>query len=234
MTTLEPVLAYPEALETRLAAVFEAAPRTARQYRSYPAAKRLLDLLVAAVGLIVALPVLLVAALLIKLDSPGPVLYRHVRLGRGGRPFVCYKLRTMVAGAGDGIHRERMRWVITTRAVNVPFHEDPRITRVGRWLRRASLDELPQLWNVLRGEMTMVGPRPPLPYEVECYQDWQLARLVVRPGLTGYWQVFGRGRVSIQEMCRMDLEYIRQRTFLMDLQLLLLTTLVVLSGRGAG
>jgi len=227
-------LAYPEALESRLAAVLEAAPRTARRYWSYPAAKRLLDLLVAGVGLIVALPVLLVAAALIKLDSRGPVLYRHVRLGRGGRPFVCYKLRTMAAGAGDGIHRERMRRVITTRAVNVPFHEDPRITRVGRWLRRASLDELPQLWNVLHGEMTMVGPRPPLPYEVECYQDWQLARLAVRPGLTGYWQVFGRGRVSIQEMCRMDLQYIRQRTLLMDLQLLLLTSLVVLSGRGAG
>lgn len=234
MTALEPVLAHPDVLEARLAAVLEAAPRTARRYWSYPAVKRLFDLLVAAVGLLLGLPLLLLAAVLIRLDSPGPVFYRHIRVGRGGRPFVCYKLRTMAADAGDRIHRERMRWVIATRAVNVPFYGDPRITRVGRWLRRASLDELPQLWNVLRGEMTMVGPRPPLPYEVECYEDWQLRRLTVRPGLTGYWQVFGRGRVSIQEMCRMDLEYLRRRTFWSDLWLLLLTSLVVLTGRGAG
>jgi lipopolysaccharide/colanic/teichoic acid biosynthesis glycosyltransferase len=202
----------------------------------YRLAKRIFDTIGSLLLIITTIPLLAILALMIRVDSPGFVIYRQTRLGRGGRPFPCFKLRTMYADGDDGIHRNHVQYLIensqTVVAERLP--DDPRITRVGRFLRRSSLDELPQLWNVLCGQMSLVGPRPPLPYEVACYQPWQRRRLDVRPGITGYWQVRGRGRVTFDEMCRMDLSYISHRSFGLDLWILLKTPAALLSGKGAG
>ncbi|MEP6696470.1 MAG: sugar transferase [Pseudonocardiales bacterium] len=204
--------------------------------RAYVAAKRALDLVLAGAGLLLCLPLLAVLALVVKLESRGPAMYAAERVGEGGRHFACHKLRTMRSDMDDAIHRDYLRYLIANSgsvvAERIP--DDPRITRVGRWLRKSSLDELPQLWNVLCGDMSLVGPRPPLPYEVECYRPWQMGRLAVRPGLTGYWQVLGRGQVTFDDMCRMDLRYIENRSLRLDLWILLKTPLAVASRRGAG
>jgi lipopolysaccharide/colanic/teichoic acid biosynthesis glycosyltransferase len=194
--------------------------------------KRILDLVVSAAGLILVLPFFPLIALAIKRDSPGgPVLYRSVRLGRNGRPFTFYKLRSMVPGAHESPAQVRAR----SEAPSPVYKraDDPRITRVGRFLRRTSIDELPQLWNVLRGDMTLVGPRPPLPEEVERYDPWQRSRLDVTPGITCLWQVSGRSKLGFDEWMRLDMQYIRNRSFLLDLKILLLTLPAVLSGEGA-
>jgi lipopolysaccharide/colanic/teichoic acid biosynthesis glycosyltransferase len=193
--------------------------------------KRLIDIAVCGAALVLLAPVFLFLTLAIKFDTPGPVLYRSVRLGRGGRPFQFYKLRSMVREA------DRLRGELADRnEVNGPVFKiarDPRITRVGRFLRRTSLDELPQLLNVLKGDMTLVGPRPPIPSEVEQYEPWQLRRLSVRPGLTCLWQISGRSRVSFDEWMRLDMEYIDRRCFALDLKIIAMTIPAVLSGEGA-
>jgi lipopolysaccharide/colanic/teichoic acid biosynthesis glycosyltransferase len=213
-----------------------APPVTIGGSRSYVAVKRLLDLTLASLGLLLSLPLLAVLALLVKIESRGPAMYAAERVGEGGRRFACHKLRTMRTDMDDSIHRDYLRYLIENSGSVVAerLRDDPRITRVGRWLRKSSLDELPQLWNVVRGEMSLVGPRPPLPYEVDCYQPWQTGRLAVRPGLTGYWQVLGRGQVTFDSMCRMDLRYIEKRSLSLDLWILLKTPLAVASRRGAG
>ncbi len=202
----------------------------------YIAAKRVLDIALAGIGLSVSLPLLAVLALLIKLESRGPAMYAAERVGENGRRFACLKLRTMRTDMDDAIHRDYLRYLIENSGSVVAerIRDDPRITRVGRWLRKSSVDELPQLWNVLRGDMSLIGPRPPLPYEVDCYQPWQMGRLAVRPGLTGYWQVLGRGTVTFDDMCRMDLRYIERRSLALDLWILFKTPLAVASRRGAG
>jgi lipopolysaccharide/colanic/teichoic acid biosynthesis glycosyltransferase len=193
--------------------------------------KRGIDVVAAVVGLVVCAPVLAAACLLIWLDSGFPLLFRQRRVGRGGKLFVFYKLRTM--------HRDAERVLAVLRPFNevagpaFKMSNDPRITRIGRWLRRLSLDELPQLWNVLRGDMSLVGPRPPLPSEVQEYEDWQLGRLAVRPGLTCFWQVRGRSLIGFEDWIRMDLEYVASRGPWTDLRILLATVPAVLSRRGA-
>jgi lipopolysaccharide/colanic/teichoic acid biosynthesis glycosyltransferase len=160
--------------------------------RSYEVIKRGIDIAGAVAGLLLALPIMLTAALAIKLDSPGPVLYRQTRLGKNGRPFGMLKLRSMV----DGAHAHRAV-LAAESAMDGPILKircDPRMTRVGRWLRKASVDELPQLWHVLCGEMSLVGPRPAIPEEVARYEPWQRERLAVKPGLTCTWQVSGAER----------------------------------------
>jgi len=213
-----------------------AAPVRIGGSKPYIVVKRLLDLVLASIGLVLTLPLLGFLALLVKLESKGPAMYAAERVGEAGQHFACHKLRTMRTDMDDSIHRDYLRYLIANSGdvVAERIRDDPRITRVGRWLRKSSLDELPQLWNVLRGEMSMVGPRPPLPYEVECYQPWQMGRLAVRPGLTGYWQVLGRGQVTFDDMCRMDLSYIEKRSLSLDLWILLKTPLAVVSRRGAG
>jgi lipopolysaccharide/colanic/teichoic acid biosynthesis glycosyltransferase len=213
-----------------------AGPITVGGSRLYVAVKRLLDVVLAGAGLLLSFPLLAVLALLIKLESRGPAMYAAERVGEGGRRFACHKLRTMRTDMDDKIHRDYLRYLIenSESVVAERIRDDPRITRVGRWLRKSSLDELPQLWNVLRGEMSLIGPRPPLPYEVDCYQPWQMCRLAVRPGLTGYWQVLGRGTVTFDDMCRMDLTYIEKRSLGLDLWILFKTPLAVASRRGAG
>ena len=193
--------------------------------------KRITDLALTIVGLTVIWPVLVLIALVIKLDSAGPVLYRQQRVGKDGRLFQMVKFRSM--------HRNADQRLAELRAANeatgplFKIRNDPRITRVGRFLRRTSLDELPQLLNVLRGEMSLVGPRPPLPSEVEGYEDWQLGRLRAVPGMTGLWQVSGRSEVSFHDMVRLDLHYIRNWSLSLDLEILWRTLPAVLGHRGA-
>ena len=185
---------------------------------------------------------MLIVAAGIKLDSAGPVIFGQERIGTGGRRFRVLKFRTMRHGAPDTAHRELIRRlqaddpppVIGDRQV-YKLTGDERVTRVGRWLRRTSLDELPQLLNVLRGEMSLVGPRPPLPYEFEGYDHWQFDRLQLKPGITGLWQVSGRSRLSYRQMCELDVEYVRRWSLALDVEILLRTIPVVLfnSGRAA-
>jgi lipopolysaccharide/colanic/teichoic acid biosynthesis glycosyltransferase len=193
--------------------------------------KRVLDVLGAVMGLVLSSPTLLFAALAIKLESRGPVLYRSTRIGRGGRPFTFYKLRSMVNGADRKQHE--LFHLNESDGPVFKIARDPRITRVGRFLRVTSIDELPQLVNVLRGEMSLVGPRPPIPSEVAQYEPWQLRRLAATPGLTCLWQISGRSCIGFQEWMRLDLEYIRQRSFWLDVKILLRTIPAVLSREGA-
>lgn len=204
--------------------------------------KRGMDILVASLALTVLSPVWLLVALLIKLDSRGSVFYKQERVGMDGRIFLFIKFRTMRAGADDSVHRDYQRKYIagqpdTNRGDEVrpvyKLHDDPRVTRVGHVLRRLSLDELPQLLNVLRGDMSVVGPRPPIPYEVEAYELWHRKRLDMKPGLTGLWQVSGRNRLSFDEMVRLDLFYIENWSLLLDLKIILRTLPVMLRGDDA-
>jgi exopolysaccharide biosynthesis polyprenyl glycosylphosphotransferase len=198
--------------------------------RSSRAVKRVIDLAIAAVSLVVLTPVLLVCALAIKFDSRGPVLFSQERVGRSGRRFRVLKLRTMVADA----EARRTALLLTSDDPNwLLLDKDPRITRVGRWLRRLSLDELPQLWNVLRGEMSMVGPRPLIPAEDERVHDWARGRLDLTPGITGYWQVLGRTRIPFDEMVKLDYLYVTNWSLWEDLKLMMKTLPVVAGGRGA-
>jgi lipopolysaccharide/colanic/teichoic acid biosynthesis glycosyltransferase len=212
--------------------------------RTYFVCKRVMDLVLATIVLIIAAPVLVLIALLIKLDSPGPVLFTQPRLGQGGRLFIFYKFRTMRHNADPEVHRRYVQSFIRNQlpdqhsvAGSTPatfkLSLDPRISRVGHLLRRSSLDELPQLFNVIKGEMSLVGPRPPILYEVQEYQEWHKGRLAAIPGLTGLWQVRGRSRVSFDEMVRMDLEYIAQQSLWLDIRILLLTIPAVIFANGA-
>jgi exopolysaccharide biosynthesis polyprenyl glycosylphosphotransferase len=201
--------------------------------------KRTSDLIIALVASLLLLPFWLLFALLIKLDSKGPVFYKQERVGMDGRVFLFHKFRTMHPDADDATHREfQRRYIAGQPEVRLasdgrPVYKlqtDPRITRVGRWLRRLSLDELPQLLNVLRGDMSVVGPRPPIPYEVESYALWHRKRLDMKPGMTGLWQVSGRNRLPFDEMVRLDLFYIENWSLLLDLKIILRTLPVMLRG----
>lgn len=193
--------------------------------------KRALDAVAAGLALLLLSPLFALIAAAIKLDSPGPVFYRSSRVGVGGRLFVFYKFRSMVHGA-DRI-RDLLQDQNEADGPVFKIARDPRITRVGRVLRRTSLDELPQIWNILKGEMSLVGPRPPIPREVLQYEPWQLRRLAVRPGLTCLWQISGRSEIGFDEWMRLDMEYIDHRSFLLDLKILLRTVPAVMSGKGA-
>ncbi len=197
------------------------------------AGKRLLDLLLGTLAMVITSPLLLVAVAAIKRDDPyAPAIYKQVRIGLNGRRFLLYKLRTMVPDAErlqDGVaHLNEMVGGPVFKVRN-----DPRVTRPGRWIRRLSVDELPQIWNVLRGEMSLVGPRPPLPHEVEQYPDQFRRRLSVRPGITGAWQVAGRNEIQFEEWMRLDLDYIDNWSLGRDLRILAQTIPSVLTGRGA-
>lgn len=216
----------------------------------YLAAKRVLDLLLAVIALVLLSPLMLLIALAIVIDSPGPVIFKQKRV-LGGQPigterpeehvFDFYKFRTMYHHADQTLHRQYMERLINGQAESTaqggrPLYKlahDPRITRVGRFLRKTSLDELPQLINILRGEMSFVGPRPAIPYEVQQYKPWHLYRLTVQQGLTGLWQVTGRNQLTFDEMVQADIEYMRSRSLLLDARILLATIPALVSGRGA-
>jgi exopolysaccharide biosynthesis polyprenyl glycosylphosphotransferase len=203
--------------------------------------KRVSDILIASLAIILLLPLWLLIALLIKIDSRGPIFYRQERVGMDGRIFLVYKFRTMRTNSDSEIHREyQKKFIAGTADANVgddtkpayKLRDDPRITRAGQVLRRFSLDEAPQLFNVLRGDMSVVGPRPPIPYEVEAYELWHRKRLDMKPGVTGLWQVSGRNRLSFEEMVKLDLFYIENWSLLFDMKIILRTVLVLVRGEG--
>jgi lipopolysaccharide/colanic/teichoic acid biosynthesis glycosyltransferase len=203
-------------------------------------ARRALDVTIALLALALLLPLLLIIAVAIRAESRGAPLFRQRRLGRGLRPFTVNKFRPMRAGADSRPHREYVERLITQADEPEKDEDsglyklavDDRITRVGRFLRRSSLDELPQLWNVVRGDMSLVGPRPIIEYELEHYPDWYRERFAVKPGMTGLWQVSGRNERTYEEMVELDVEYARTRTIRMDLLILLKTIGVVLRRQG--
>jgi len=206
--------------------------------------KRSIDVLLSSAALVLLSPLLAVIAAAIKLSSDGPVLFRQERLGQYGIPFTFLKFRSMRANNDSTIHEEYVKQFISGK-VNGPgsaetglgvykLTEDPRVTQVGKLLRKTSLDELPQFWNVLRGDMSLVGPRPPIPYEYSIYDIWHRRRLLeVRPGITGLWQVNGRSRMRFDEMVRLDLQYARAWSLALDLKILLQTPRAVFSAEGA-
>jgi lipopolysaccharide/colanic/teichoic acid biosynthesis glycosyltransferase len=204
--------------------------------------KRGLDVVGALAALLLLSPLMLLVAAAIRLGSPGPVIFRQKRLGMDGATFTFYKFRSMVSNGDDRIHRDFVARLIkdgqsiaaAEGAAPFKLQADPRITRVGRLIRKTSIDELPQLFNVLRGDMSLVGPRPPIPYETAHYEPWHLRRILsIKPGITGLWQVDGRSRVSFDEMVRMDLRYVRRCSLLLDLKILAKTVLVVVRCQGA-
>ncbi|HZD10743.1 MAG TPA: sugar transferase [Candidatus Binatia bacterium] len=198
--------------------------------RHYRVAKRLFDVFVCLSSLPVLLPLGLLIALLIRIDDPGPVLFRQMRTGKGGKRFPMFKFRTMVTNAEElkqkYAHLNELTWP------DFKITDDPRVTRVGRFLRKSSLDELPQVLNVLRGEMSLVGPRP-TSFDVSTYSLWHTERLEVTPGITGLWQVSGRSDVDFNERLRLDVEYIEKQSFLLDIKILFLTVFELFSQRGA-
>jgi lipopolysaccharide/colanic/teichoic acid biosynthesis glycosyltransferase len=209
----------------------------ARGTKVEKAAKRTLDALGSLAGLVILSPVLVAIAAAVKLTSPGPILFRQKRIGRHGKEFTFYKFRSMHT---DTDHREHQKFVESLIAGEKPadgeykLKNDRRITPIGGFLRKSSLDELPQLFNVLRGDMSLVGPRPPIPYEVQSYSFWHRRRLfVAHPGITGLWQVEGRSRVCFDEMVRLDLQYAASWSLWLDIRILLRTPKAVVSGNGA-
>lgn len=193
--------------------------------------KRTIDLVFSAVVLVVAGPLMALIALMIKLESPGPVLFPQERVGKNGRRFTLYKFRSMIEGAEH--QQEALRDLNEADGPLFKIRDDPRATRLGKWLRRLSLDELPQLYNVLRGEMSLIGPRPPIPAEVEQYQEWHKRRLEISPGITGLWQVSGRSELTFDEMALLDIYYIENWSLGMDIKILLQTIPRVVLGNGA-
>jgi len=191
--------------------------------------KRCLDVALAAIALVCTSWLMALLALLVRLDSPGPAIFRQTRIGRGGKPFTVYKFRTMRVDPSGELRLFRTE---DGRYVH-KIKDDPRVTRVGRFLRRTSLDELPQLWNVLRGEMSLVGPRPELPQIVRCYEPWQHARHIVRPGITGWWQISGRSHLPMHEHTEYDLYYVEHLSFWLDVKILLRTLWITVRGVGA-
>jgi lipopolysaccharide/colanic/teichoic acid biosynthesis glycosyltransferase len=202
--------------------------------------KRVFDVIVASMLVFLLSPVLLISWLLVRMTSPGGAIFRQVRIGHLGRPFVMYKFRTMQANCSDAIHREYVRKLLTDKPEHTvgangiyKLDADPRVTRIGRLLRRTSLDELPQLINVVRGDMSLVGPRPALPWEAELFTAAHLARFLAAPGVTGLCQTSGRNTLTMLEGLDLDLEYIRRQSFLLDLVILAKTVPAVLTTRGA-
>jgi exopolysaccharide biosynthesis polyprenyl glycosylphosphotransferase len=214
-----------------------------KENRAHRAMKRMIDIAGSLCLLVLLSPVFLLVAMAIKLTSPGPVLFRQKRIGEHGKAFTFLKFRSMHVNNDASEHKEYVRQLIAGNAEKQPTNgnggifkltNDPRITSVGSFLRRTSLDELPQFVNVLRGEMSLVGPRPPVPYELEAYATWHRRRLLeAKPGITGLWQVHGRSRVGFDDMVRLDLRYARECSPLLDLKILLQTPKAVIAGNGA-
>ncbi|WP_273833218.1 sugar transferase [Guptibacillus sedimenti] len=194
--------------------------------------KRLVDILGAASGILLLAPIYIIVAMLIKVeDSQGPVLFKQKRIGKNGKEFNMYKFRSMVSNAEE-LLIDLLEQNESTGAM-FKMKKDPRITKVGRFIRKTSIDELPQLWNVLKGEMSLVGPRPPLPREVAQYTEYDRNRLLVVPGCTGLWQVSGRSDIGFQEMVELDLLYIKNRSLYFDIKIMFKTIGVLAGSKGA-
>lgn len=215
-------------VENKKVLVDEQAQNQRYVYRFF---KRMLDIVASVIGLIVLSPVFLIVSLAIKAEDWGPIFYSQVRLGKGQRPFKMYKFRSMIVDADKKL--EKLLKQNEVEGAMFKMKEDPRITRVGRFIRKHSLDELPQLWNVLVGDMSLVGPRPPLEREVVDYSEYDKQRLIVKPGCTGFWQVTARNDVDFEGMVRLDLEYIKRSSILFDIGILFRTVTIVFKPNGA-
>ncbi|SFI88445.1 Sugar transferase involved in LPS biosynthesis (colanic, teichoic acid) [Paenibacillus sp. UNC496MF] len=203
-----------------------------RNIRFYLMTKRAIDIIGAAVGLVLLSPLFFIVAILIKMEDPkGPVFFQQTRVGKHQRAFRMYKFRSMVSNA-----EELLKDLLAKNEIQgamFKMKDDPRITRIGKFIRRTSIDELPQLWNVIRGDMSLVGPRPPLPREVEEYTTYDKRRLLVQPGCTGLWQVSGRNNLGFSEMVELDITYIRERTLFYDFKIILKTIRVLFGAKDA-
>lgn len=197
----------------------------------YKIIKRVTDVLFAIIGIICLLPVLLLIAILIKVDSKGPIIFKQKRVGYKGKEFEMYKFRSMIVNAEE--LKERLVAQNEMSGPMFKMKEDPRVTKIGRIIRKTSLDEIPQLINVIRGEMSLVGPRPSLPNEVKEFQGWMMKRLDVRPGLTCYWQVSGRNDIDFEEWMKLDVKYVEECNILVDIKLILKTVLVLFGDKHA-
>ena len=191
--------------------------------------KRLFDIAVSLTVLVIASPLMLVTAVLIKLTSPGPVFFKQERVGFMGKTFTMYKFRTMEVKTDSGMHRDYVTDLVNNGRPMVKIDHRHRLIPFGKMIRRMFIDELPQLFNVIRGEMSLIGPRPAIPYEVQAYHDWHMGRLLALPGMTGLWQVSGKNRLTFDEMVRLDIQYAHQCSFLMDMKILFKTPLAILS-----
>ena len=199
--------------------------------RPYDVAKRFFDIVLSLCGLVILSPLFLITAVAIRLDSKGPAFYSQKRIGKNGKPFKMYKFRSMCVDAEQQL--ERLAALNERDGPTFKITHDPRVTRVGRFIRKTCIDELPQLINILRGEMSLVGPRPPLPTEVAVYTPYQMRRLGVTPGLTCFWQATKGEDTTFEEWVEMDLKYIRERSLKTDIKILFLTVRVVLLGKGS-
>jgi len=217
---------------------------SSREYGKGRIIKRYFDIVLSLVFLIMLSPIILLITILIKVDSAGPIFYKQTRVGENGKLFEMIKFRSMRIGASQNDHEEYTTRLIRENVNPANFigvnngslkrSVDPRITPFGAFIRRFSLDELPQFFNVVIGDMSLVGPRPPLPYEVEVYEEWHMRRLKAMPGITGLWQVTARNQVSFDEMVRLDIEYIDNYSMWMDLKIILQTPWAIVNGNGAG
>ena len=215
--------------------IFPTTRDTQRSRRPHKFVKRSIDVAIASVGFVLTAPLFLLLVVAIRLDSPGPAFFHQIRVGRYGDPFTILKFRTMRDEADEGVHERHLKRLLDpshSRTLAIRLDNDPRITRTGRFLRKWSLDELPNLWNVLKGDMSMVGPRPLVPYELEALDEAALSRLDVMPGVTGLAQVNGRLEVSLQQRADYDIEYAAQYSIPRDLSILVRTVPTLLNRKG--
>lgn len=211
--------------------VIESSVEIRKTHRIYEFTKRIMDFFGAIIGLTLISPILLVVAIAIKLESKGPIIFVQTRVGINGKHFKMYKFRSMVQNA-----EELKSELIEKNEMSGPMFKmknDPRITKIGKFIRKTSIDELPQLINVIKGEMSLVGPRPSLPEEVDKFDDWMYERLSVKPGLTCYWQVSGRNNIDFYEWMKLDIKYVRERNLLIDIKLILKTCFVLFGDKNA-
>lgn len=191
--------------------------------------KRLFDILMSLIVLVIASPLMLLTALMIKLTSPGPIFFKQQRVGYMGKVFTMYKFRTMEVKTDSGIHQEYVTDLFSSDRPMVKIDNCHRLIPFGQIIRRLFIDELPQLFNVILGQMSLVGPRPAIPYEVQAYQDWHMGRLLTLPGMTGLWQVSGKNRLTFNEMVHLDIHYAHECSFLTDMKILMMTPIAIIS-----
>ncbi|WP_326511622.1 sugar transferase [Clostridium intestinale] len=202
-----------------------------KKYDFYTVVKRLIDILGSLVGLILLSPIFFIVAILIKIDSKGSVIFSQNRIGKDGKLFKMYKFRSMVVNAED-----LKKKILKQNEMSGPMFkikDDPRVTKIGKFIRKTSIDELPQLFNVLKGEMSLVGPRPSLPEEVEKFEVWMMKRLEIKPGLTCYWQISGRNNIDFEEWMKLDIKYVQDRSICIDIKLILKTFFILFGDKNA-
>ena len=210
---------------------FEYKYENERKSDFYKFCKRGIDVIVAGVGLILLSPIITIVACAIKLTSKGPIFFLQKRVGKNGELFNMYKFRSMVVNAEE--LKEKLKHKNEMSGPMFKMKDDPRVTKVGKFIRKTSLDELPQLWNVLKGDMSLVGPRPSLPKEVEQFDSWMFKRLTVRPGLTCYWQVSGRNNIDFEDWMKLDIRYVKERNLWIDIKLICKTVFVLFGDKNA-